>query len=285
MVGEFDDAVVEAGDRHARVLVVQGGDEAGDLGGRVRYGAAEGAGVDVLVGPVQVDLALGEAAHAGAHGGGVLGPHTGVGDDHHVGGEPLGVLLDEGAEVRGAGLLLALDQHLQVDGGGGAAGGGEVGADAECVEEHLALVVGRPARVEAVAADHRLERLGVPAVGPRRGLHVVVPVDQDRGGVGVRGGPFREDRGGTGRLPYLRGGEAGLLEFGGQPVGAASYVRRVLGLGRHRWDAQPFHEVVQEGGAVVLDVRTDDADVAVNGLAHAHEPIGPHRHARPAVRP
>ena len=113
-VGEFGDAVVEAGDRHPRVLVVQGGDQAGDLGGRVRYGAAEGAGVDVLVGAVQLDLALGEAAHAGAHGGGVLGPHAGVGDDHGVGGEPVGVLLDEGAEVRGAGLLLALDQQLQV---------------------------------------------------------------------------------------------------------------------------------------------------------------------------
>ena len=53
-VGEFDDAVVEAGDRHARVLVVQGGDEAGDGGGRIGYGAAEGAGVDVLVGPVEL---------------------------------------------------------------------------------------------------------------------------------------------------------------------------------------------------------------------------------------
>ena len=52
-VGEFDDAVVEAGDRHARVLVVQGGDQAGGGGGRVGHGAAEGAGVDVLVGAVQ----------------------------------------------------------------------------------------------------------------------------------------------------------------------------------------------------------------------------------------
>lgn len=284
-VGEFPDAVVETGYRHARVVVMQGCDEAGDLGGRVGYGTAEGAGVNVLVGTVQLDLALGQAAHAGAHGGGVLGPHAGVGDDDHVGGEPLGVLLDEGAEVRGAGLLLALDQHLQVDGGGGPAGGGEVGADTQCVEEHLPLVVGRPARVETVSADHRFERLGLPAVRKGRGLHVVVPVDQDRGGVGVRGGPFREDGGGARRLPDLGGGEACLLELGGQPVGAAPYVRRMLGLGRHRRDAQPLHEVVEEGGTVVLDVRADDADVAVNGLAHAHEPIGPHRHARPAVRP
>ena len=65
--------------------------------------------------------------------------------------------------MRGAGLLLALDQQLEVDGGGGAAGGGEVGADAEGVEEDLALVVGRPARVEAVAAGRPARRGRCPS--------------------------------------------------------------------------------------------------------------------------
>ncbi|WP_261989141.1 ATP-dependent helicase, partial [Streptomyces sp. uw30] len=43
---------------------------------------------------------------------------------------------------------------------------------------------------------------------------------------------------------------------------------------------QPFGEVVEEGGTVLLDVR---ADGAVRGLAHGHEPIGPHRHPGWAV--
>ena len=68
-------------------------------------------------------------------------------------GEPVGVRLDQGAEVRGAGLLLALDQQLEVDGGGGTAGGGEVGPHAEGVEEDLPLVVGGAARVQAAVAD------------------------------------------------------------------------------------------------------------------------------------
>ncbi len=67
----------------------------------------------------------------------------------------------------GAGLLLALDEQLQVDGGGGAAGGGEVGADAECVEEHLALVVGGAARVQAAFPDDRFEGVACPS-RPRR---------------------------------------------------------------------------------------------------------------------
>jgi hypothetical protein len=231
--------------------------------------------VDVLVGAVEPDLALGEAAHAGAHRGGVLGPHAGVGDDHGVGGEPVRVLLDERAEVGGAGFLLALDEQLEVHGGGGAAGGGEVGADTECVEEHLALVVGRPACVEAVVADDGFERLTGPAVLAGGGLHVVVAVDQDRGRLWVGGGPLGEDGRGARRLPDLGGREAGLLQRGGEPVGAAAYIGRVVGLGRHGRDAQPLCEVVEEGGAVLLDVRTDGADGTVNGLAHGHEPIGP----------
>src|SRR5690606_11639433 len=126
---------------------------------------------------------------------GVLGPHAGVGDDHGVGGEPVGVFLDEGPEVRGTGLLLPLDEQFEGHGGAGAAGDGEVGADTERVEEGLALVVGGAARVQAVAADDGLEGIAVPAVLAGGGLHVVVAVDEDRGGVGVVGGPLGVDGG------------------------------------------------------------------------------------------
>lgn len=282
-VGEGGDAVVEAGDGHARAVVVEGCDEAGGGGGGVGYGAAEGSGVDVLVGAVEFDLAVGEAAHSGADGGGVLGPHAGVGDDHGVCGEAVPVLLDEGAEVGGAGFLFALHEELEVDGGSGAAGGGEVGADAECVEEHLSLVVGCSARVEAVSDDDGFEGVGVPAVLAGRGLDVVVPVDEDGGGVRVVGGPVGEDGGGAGCLPDLGGREAGLPEFRGEPVGAAAYVGCVVGLGRHGRDSEPLGEVLEERVVVGLDVRTDGADGVVNGLAHGPEPIRPPGRARAVV--
>lgn len=268
-VGEFGHTVVETGDRDPAVRVVQRCDEPGDGGRRVGDRAAERTGVDVLLGAVQLDLALGEAAHAGADRGGRLVPHAGVGDDHRVGGEPPGPLLDQGTEVRRTGLLLALDQELEVDGGRGAAGGCEVGADAEGVEEHLPLVVGGAPPVHAAVADHRLERVGVPAVLAGGGLHVVVPVDEDGRGVRVVGRPVGEDRGGAGRLPDLGDREAGLRELGGQPLGAAPYVPVVLRLGGYGRDAQPGGEVVQEGCAVLLGVRTDGA---VRGVAHGLEP-------------
>ncbi len=277
-VGEVGDPVVEAGDRDAAVLVVEGGDQAGDLGGGVGDGAAERSRVDVLGGSVQLDLALGEAAHAGADGRGVLVPHAGVGDDHRVGGEPVRVLLGQGPEVRGAGLLLALDQQLEVDGGGGAAGRGEVGADPERVEEHLALVVGRAASVHPAVADHRFERVGGPAVLAGGGLHVVVAVDQDGRGAGVLARPLGEDRRGAGGLPDLGDREPGLLELGAQPLGAAPYVPGVLRLRGDGGDAQPRGQVVEEGRAVLFGVR---ADGAVRGLAHALEPSRP-RGPRPA---
>ena len=125
-------------------------------------------------------------------------------------------------------------EQLEVHGGGGAAGGGEVGADAEGVEEHLALVVGRAARVEPAVADDRLEGVGVPAVLAGGGLHVVVAVDEDGGRVRVVGGPLGEDGGRAGGLPDLGGREAGLLELGGEPVGAAAYIAARGRAGRTR---------------------------------------------------
>lgn len=237
--------------------------------------------MDVLVGAVQPDLALGEAPHPGAHGGCVLGPHAGVGDDHRVGGEPVGALLDEGAEVRRAGLLLALDQQLEVDGRSGTAGRGEVGADPECVEEHLALVVGGAPREEPVAAYDGLEGVGVPAVLAGGGLDVVVAVDQHGGGLGVVRGPFGVHGRGARGGPDLGHREARPGEFRGEPVGAAPDIGGVFRLGGHGRDAQPRGEVVEKGSAVSFDVRVDGA---VRGRAHAHEPIGPHGHPRRAVR-
>ena len=90
--------------------------------------------------------------------------------------------LQQGGEVRRAGLLLALDQQLDGDRGGVAAGGGEVRAHAEQVEGDVALVVDRAAARAAPGRRGRrrggLERRVHPQLGRVDRLHVVVAVDE-----------------------------------------------------------------------------------------------------------
>ncbi len=224
--------------------------------------------MDVGVRPVQVDLGVREAAHTGADGRRGLGPHTGVRDDDDIGRQPVGLAADQPGEVRRAGLLLALDQQLEVDGRRGAAGGGQVGPHPEGVEEDLALVVGGAPGVQPVADHGRLERVGRPAVLTGGGLHVVVPVDEHGRRGRVPGGPLGEDRRQAVRLPHLGHRETGVAQLGGQPLGGAPYVLGPAGVGGHRGDAQPVGEVREEVGLVLVDEGADDA---VRGSRHADD--------------
>ena len=161
-VGELDDAVVEAVDRDVPVVVVQAREQPRQLGQRVAHappnepewmspaGPCRSSWPSVMPRmPVQIV--------------GVSRDHMPVSrHDDDVAGEPVAPLREQGGEVRRAGLLLALDDQLEVDGGAGAAGRREVGADAERVEEDLALVVGRAARVQPLAVDASARTAGAP---------------------------------------------------------------------------------------------------------------------------
>ena len=93
--------------------------------------------------------------------------------------------------MRRAGLLLALDQQLDRDRRGVAAGGGQVRAHAEQVEGHVALVVDGAAGVQlgpsGPSTHGRLERRVLPQLQRVDRLHVVVAVDERdrRAGVGA----------------------------------------------------------------------------------------------------
>ena len=112
--------------------------------------------------------------------------------------------------------------------GGAVAGiyGGQPGAHAEGVEQHLPLVVGgAPAQQQAVALGG-LERRAVPFLQRLDRLDIVVAVDQDGGGSRVRGRPFGEHRGqpaGRG-FPHLGDTETSAAEVSRQPFGAAAHV-------------------------------------------------------------
>ena len=118
--------------------------------------------MDVARGPAQVELTVGQAAHAGAGRRRLAGPHPGVGDHDDVARETIAALLEQRGEVRRARLLLALHDQLEVDGGAGPSGRFEVSPDAEGVEEDLALVVSGAAPVQPLAFDRRLERRVLP---------------------------------------------------------------------------------------------------------------------------
>ena len=171
--------------------------------------------------------------------------------------EPVAPLLEQRGEVRRARLLLALHDQLEVDGRAGAPGRLQVRADAEGVEEDLALVVGGAARVAAGRRPRRLERRVLPQLERRDRLHVVVAVDDDgrRGFVVAR--PLGEDGGQPGGLPDLDGRESGVAQGLREPLGRAPHVAgvgRVAGDGR---DAQPLDELGDEALGTGLDGLAD----------------------------
>jgi hypothetical protein len=257
-VGERADPVVEAGQGDPPVGVVQAREQGRHGVQRVGDAAAEGAGVQVDGGPAQGDLGVGQPAHRHDGAGDVGGGHPGVADHHDVAAQPLGPLPQQGGEVRRAGLLLALDQDLDGDRRGVAAGGGQVRAHAEQVHRDVALVVDRAAGVQlrAVGALDAggLERGVRPQLQRVDRLDVVVPVDEGHRRAVVRRGPLGVDGGGTGGLPHLHDREARAAQRGGQPLGARGDGRRVRGVGGDRRDPQPGVEV----GVQVVEVRADE---------------------------
>ena len=132
------------------------------------------------IGPAaaQIDLGVDQAAQAVADRRHAAGEHRGVRDDHDVGAELGLVRADEVVEVDAADLLFAFEDDLHVH--RQAAVLLEMRLDRLEVHEHLALVVGRAARVDLAVADRRLERRRLPQLERIDRLHVVVAVEEDR---------------------------------------------------------------------------------------------------------
>ena len=86
--------------------------------------------------------------------------------------------LTKSSRLRGADFLFAFEDDLDVDRQPAVLL--QVRLDRLEVHEHLALVVGRAARVDLAVADRRLERRRLPQVERIDRLHVVVAVEQDR---------------------------------------------------------------------------------------------------------
>ena len=189
----------------------------------------------------------------------------GVGQDDHVGGQLLPVGLEERLQRRGPDLLLALDDHLHVD--GQPPRRLQVGRDRGDVHEHSRLVVDDTAAVEtAIVPPRRLEGRGHPLLGPARGLDVVVGVEQ-HGGCALRVQPLPVHvRMPSGHGEDLAALEAGLPEDLEDLLRAPADRRARRGLRRDARDPGELDELVE----VVVPARLEVIEGVVGRGRGAH---------------
>src|ERR1043166_3219748 len=140
--------------------------------------------------PDDVDLEIREAAQRRKDRRQSRREHGRIGDDDGLAGELLRVLLDELLEVGAAHFFLAFGEDDDVD--GKLARGLEVRLDRLQMEEQLAFVVDGAAGEDLVVADRGLEGRRLPELERLGGLHVVVPIDEERG-LAWSAAPFAEN--------------------------------------------------------------------------------------------
>ncbi len=171
------DVIIEALDLHlAGRGVIHLGDELHELTDGIAGGSAGRAGMLVGRAGLEDELEALQPAQAGRTGRLLARDPDGVGDEHGVGGEQLGVVAGGRFEVARADLLLQLPQKVDVD------THAVLARRLEAPEgrKRRTFVVGRAAAEVAVADLGEGERIAVPRLGVARGgLHVEVVVDGD----------------------------------------------------------------------------------------------------------
>ena len=208
--------VIEAVDEHRALGLLDGGEGLHQPPG----GAGAAGGVLRVLGLLH--RAAGELNGAQAlepelDGGPAGGVHAGVRADDQVRGELLLVALDEGQQVGAALLLLALEDVLEVDGQLVELAVGLLGLD---VREKLPLVVADAAAVEPPAAHLRVVGVGVPHLQRALGHHVVMAVDEQRGGVLHLRLHLAHDDGVAAGQRVQAVGDAGVLHLPGEELRA-----------------------------------------------------------------
>ena len=213
---------------------------------RVGRRAAVHSRMQILRRTASLDLGVDQSAQADAQRRDAFGVQLGIGNQRDIGLELGGILGDILGDGRAADFLFAFDQELHVH--RKLAVHREQRFDGLDVAVHLALVVGRAARVDVAVANRRLEGRRDPFIQGIGRLHIVVPVAQN-GRFPGRVQPIGVDQ----RMPrgldhldmfHLRGAQAG-----GDELGGALDVGDVLG---QRADAGDAEEILQLGEQPVL---------------------------------
>ncbi len=260
-----------------------------ELHRRIRDRAAERSGVQVGLGPAEIDLVVGQAAQAVADRRNAAIEHRRVADDDDVGVEQVLVGVDEVVEVGAADFLFALEQDLHVDRQASLLL--EMRLDRLEVHEDLALVVGRAAGVDLAVAHGGLERRRRPQVERIDWLHVVVPVEENRRRA-FSAEPFAVDNRVAWRFFETHVVQANPLHLGAGPLRAAADVFLVLRQGADAGDSQVLREFVNVTIPVDVDVVDNLVHVGLGSrlvTRHSGRPLAlysihssPSRRARPS---
>ena len=234
--------------------------------------------MEVLAGPLQDHVERHEAAARDRDAWQVGAPHGAVGRHHEIAGEAVLEARDRRCEIRTAALLLALDQHLDVDRQPPALPDDRFrGQDRD---EQGTLVVRHAAGEQAPVALAGFEGRRGPKLERIRRLHVVVAVDQDRWRPGCVAPLRRHDRMAA-RRHGLDTLEAGALKPTGDPGGRLGHGGAIGGIGADARDAAEGPELRDRGVEARVESRLDGG---ASRLARAARlpgfstPIG-HRHA------
>jgi hypothetical protein len=179
---QFRDAVVEARNGDAAVVVVHCSKDFAQHPQRILRSAAEQAGMQVAVRAGQPNFLIDQPAQRRGDRRRLLVPHAGVADQRQIELELVGIVADEIKQVLGAALLLALDHHG--DRQRQRAGHRLVGAASFDESHSLPLIVAGAAGNNYFSAvgqrlHPRLERRMGPLVERVDRLHVVVTIEED----------------------------------------------------------------------------------------------------------
>jgi hypothetical protein len=270
----------QAGDRHVAAGVVQGRQQPAQGGERVGDRAAVRPAVHAVPQRAHLHRDVGTAAQRGGQRGDAGRPVDRVGEHEHVGTDPAGIGGEEPGQRGRADLLFALHQHGDPD-----REPVTVGAQRRQVHRDAGLVVGSATAVQAAVPFGRLERVAVPGRDVAGRLHVVVRVQQDRGGAG-RPGPVPEHRG----LAAARGDHLDLGQPGGAQQrrhlpGAGRQVRRRRRVRRHRRDPDQPLQVGAHRRQHLPDRREKPIVIRVlRGHFSSRAGAGPRRTARSSRR-
>ena len=231
--------VVEPGNGHAKMFVVQARNKPGQEGGGIWSRAAVDARMQVGLRARELHLhrenaaqAVGERRNAARH-------HPGIRNGDQIAGEFLLVFLQKTAQTLAAAFLLAFHHKHHVQ--GEIVGLLQRFLNAEDVRQDLPLVIRSATGVDLPILQRRFKRRRRPLLQRVRRLHIVMAVNKQRASARFALATRHHDRVPVGGIDLRLQPHA--LEFLFEPPRASCNLRRVLRVRRNAWKTEKLEKL------------------------------------------